>query len=193
MKSIRHCCNISLLFLLYSCHDIAGQHGISFDIDEAKLRNVYVAEYELRDSLYNFNDSIIIRPEKVWIEKQWKYGSDYNLTIIKNSYQIVIINSSNSLLTDVHGLNAYYSIVLDDDRYLRTCSDNCLIGDLGEVYPDTLVYKVKQGPLSKQDDEDRVFLDESALVFFEKTIDDFSNNIDLPFCNHVNIDFSILK
>lgn len=113
-----------LIFLLISCSNSKGHRGVSENIAESRKRNVFISEYEIAQNPFRINDTLSLKVNKIWVEKQWAYGDEETETIISEGYQMVILTD-----TDLKSYSSTWLIGVNGDRYFRTCGTKCLMSD----------------------------------------------------------------
>lgn len=126
---------------LQSCQALKGQRGASKDIKESRKRQLFVCEYSVAENPVKINDSLKIAIKEAWLEKHWRYGKNIYKSTSYDGYQLMI----NSTEKDLAGVCFEWSIGVDFDMYLRSCSKDGLMGDFKELPSDTLVYLIQKG------------------------------------------------
>lgn len=126
---------------LQSCQALKGHIGASKDIKESKKRDIFVCEYSVTENPFKINDSLKITIKEAWLEKHWRYSENIYKSTSYDGYQLMI----NSTEKDLVGVCFDWSIGVDFDMYLRSCSKDGLMGDFKELPNDTLVYLIQKG------------------------------------------------
>jgi len=129
------------ILIFSSCYSQEGHRGASDNIEESKKRKVFICEYTVSENPYKINDTLQITVLEAWLEKQWQYPKDPNGTVPYDEYQLII----NSKEEDIKGLDATWSIGIDADKYIRTCSKSDLMSDFKTLPKDTIEYLVEKG------------------------------------------------
>ncbi|MBV6485063.1 MAG: hypothetical protein KFKLKKLM_01611 [Flavobacteriales bacterium] len=141
LKLISNTITISFLLFFSSCYSQQGHNGTSENIEESKKRKVFICEYTVSENPFRINDTLQITVVEAWLEKQWKYPKDPNETVIYDEFQLII----NSKEEDIEGLDVKWSIGVDANKYIRTCSKSDLISDFNYLPTDTIEYLVQKG------------------------------------------------
>ena len=132
---------ISFHISLQSCKTLQGHKGASKDIKESKKRQIFVCEYSVTENPFKINDSLKITVKEAWLEKHWRYSKNIYTTTSYDGYQLMI----NATEKDLVGVCFEWSIGVDFDMHLRSCSKDGLMGDFKELPSDTLVYLIQKG------------------------------------------------
>ncbi|MFI5148113.1 MAG: hypothetical protein ACHQRM_00155 [Bacteroidia bacterium] len=118
--------------------------NISQDIAEAKQRGVLIAEYTANPNPYKLNDTLPLHVKEAWIENHWVKSGGANSTHILQGYQLCI----NTEKEDIEGIDLLrWTIGINGDHYIRTCSLNSLVGDFAKLPGDTITYVVQLGDM----------------------------------------------
>ena len=136
--------NFVILFLisLSSCNDFQNYPGVSDNIENSKKRGVYICEYEAHPNPMKINDTIVFNVEMAWLERQWKYGKNYNNTNPMEGYQLVILTKDN-----IHkGFDKTWTIGIGFERHIRPCGKSCLMTDFEKLpISNKEIWKVQGG------------------------------------------------
>jgi hypothetical protein len=129
------------IFTFMYCNSIKGQWGVSKNIRESKNRKVFVKEYTTTPNPYRINDSIKLKVNEAWLEKNWTHGQNINETNVKENYQLCI----NTDDEDIIGINFDWTIGLDANLYMVPCGKSSLTGGFKRMPNDTIIYEVQRG------------------------------------------------
>lgn len=146
--------NNSILFfvvisLFISCiDDLKGSPGASDSIADSRSKGVFIAKYESDNEVIKINDTITLTIKEAWVEKKWNYGSygygkiSLNMdTAFGGGYQMVI--DFKEKIPGHYGFN--WCIGDGFERYLRSCSDYCLISDFKRIPERVETWEVHSG------------------------------------------------
>src|ERR1700744_3162689 len=151
-----------LLFILYlccSCQSPKGFPGASDNIDDAKMRGVFVARYAGFPNPMKINDTLSIRVNEAWLESKWLHTEDKEGAFIIDGYQLCI----NTNEKDIQNVTFDWNIGIDFDKNMRTSSRNSLIGDFKEIPGDTIEYKIQKGD-NLSDNGVKIIIGKIALI-----------------------------
>ncbi|WP_299190462.1 hypothetical protein [uncultured Aquimarina sp.] len=151
---------ILALTITLGCNSQIGHRGISSSIEESVSNELFVADFKMTQNPYIINDTLILKVKKAWLEKQWKYGKNSDIIIIKNQYQLIV--ETNDSIKDEYGFN--WTIGINASKYLRLASNSDFICDFDFLPDEKIKFKVQNGRKLKGDIDPKNIIGEIEFV-----------------------------
>ncbi len=129
------------IIIISGCNSQVGHRGVSSSVEASIENELFVADYEVVRNPYVINDSLSLDIKRAWLEKQWKYGENSSIIIIKNKYQLIV--ETNEGLTEEYSFD--WTIGIDAKKYFRSASDNDLICDFDDLPEEKIKIIVQKG------------------------------------------------
>ena len=117
---------ILTVLILDSCNTLVGYNGVSNNIQESKQRDVFVANFMVKQNPYIINDTLKLHIGDIWLEKHWKYKKDNSESKILEGYQLIVETNEN----DIMDITFNWSIGIESSKYFRRCDNDSMISDL---------------------------------------------------------------
>jgi hypothetical protein len=137
---------IICLQITSSCNSQQGLRGASSNIEESKKNGIFIHEYFVLENPYKINDTLNITIKHIWLEKQWKYGKNFDAVVI-DGYQLIVESNEE----DIKNIDFEWTIGIDSKKYMRRSSKSDLISDFINIPNDTIIFKVQKGRQLKGD------------------------------------------
>ncbi|NJC25715.1 hypothetical protein GGR27_001214 [Lewinella antarctica] len=134
---------LAVLIFTISCGPREGSPGLSSDMEDAKAKGVYIAEYEvLGGAIIVDNQKYDVR--KTWVEHAWRYSSkgDQGISIIPEYYNLQVDFVASEILDRY---KKDWTVGVETSLLFNKSGPHSIYAFIQSHVPDTVVVPIQEG------------------------------------------------